>query len=429
MSRIRLKATESQRHALGDTPLPRNTERAIDVDGRVAAIDTGTMNRDRLRNVRSRLGEFGYGAALLSDPLNIRYATGTRNMQVWTMHAPGRYVFVPVDGPVVLFEFPSSLHLSEGFDTINEVRPSVSPFYFMAGPRRPEKSKTWADGVIELMLEHGGPDQRLAVDRCEPWNARHLVDAGISLHDAQEPLELARMIKTREEIQCLQLSVDVADVAVRRIRDALTAGMTENQLWSILHQTNIAHDGEWVECRLLASGPRTNPWFQESSNRVIEAGDLVAFDTDMVGPMGYLADISRTLLCPGRRASGDQTMLYELAQTQIRHNIALLEPGLTFAEFSARSWKMPDEYVANRYSMLVHGAGLVDESPVVAYPADHDEWGYDGVFEENMVVCVESYLGEERGAVGVKLEEQVLITWNGAVPMSADPCVDAFDVR
>ena len=114
--------------------------------------------------------------------------------------------------------------------------------------------------------------------------------------------------------QCLQLSVDVADVAVQRMREALVPGMTENQLWSILHQTNIAHGGEWVEARLLASGPRTNPWFQESSNRTIEAGDLVAFDTDMVGPMSYLADISRTLLCPGRLATGNQRKLYELAQ-------------------------------------------------------------------------------------------------------------------
>jgi Xaa-Pro aminopeptidase len=123
---------------------------AIDMDERAAAIDTTKLNHDRLRNVRVQLIRFGYGAALLSDPLNIRYATGTRNMQVWTMHAPGRYVFVPVEGPVVLYEFAASLHVSEGFDTLDEIRASVSPFYFMAGPRRPEKSESWARGVIEL---------------------------------------------------------------------------------------------------------------------------------------------------------------------------------------------------------------------------------------------------------------------------------------
>jgi Xaa-Pro aminopeptidase len=89
--------------------------------------------------------------------------------------------------------------------------------------------------------------------------------------------------------------------------------VTENQLWSILHETNIAHGGEWIECRLLASGPRTNPWFQESSNRVIEAGDVVGFDTDMVGPFGYIADISRSWICPDAKPSDRQKKLYDLA--------------------------------------------------------------------------------------------------------------------
>ena len=92
------------------------------------------MHADRLAKVRAELVRLGYGAALLSDPMNIRYATGTRNMQVWTMHSPGRYVFVPVDGPVVLFEFGTTRHLSDGFATIDEQRVSTSAFFFLAGP-------------------------------------------------------------------------------------------------------------------------------------------------------------------------------------------------------------------------------------------------------------------------------------------------------
>ena len=76
--------------------------------------------------------------------------------------------------------------------------------------------------------------------------------------------------------------------------------MTEEELWSYLHKTNIENGGEWIETRLLSSGPRTNPWFQECSNRIIQKGDLVAFDTDMVGPYGYCADISRTFVEGGK---------------------------------------------------------------------------------------------------------------------------------
>ena len=224
-------------------------------------------------------------------------------------------------------------------------------------------SDRWSRDVVALTAEHAGPDQRLAVDRCEPWLAQRLRDAGITLFDAQVPAEEARRIKTAEELQCIRLAMDVCDVAVGRMREALRPGITENQLWAVLHETNIAHDGEWIECRLLASGPRTNPWFQECSNRVIEAGDLVGFDTDMIGPNGYLADISRTLLCPGRPPSASQRRLYELAQEQVLTNIDVLRPGMTLREFSERCWPVPERYLPNRYMLMVHGAGLVDESP------------------------------------------------------------------
>ena len=75
------------------------TELAFDVAARNAQIDHSAMRRDRLGRLRAELARRDYGAALISDPINIRYATGARNMAVWTLHAPGRYVFVPVDGP------------------------------------------------------------------------------------------------------------------------------------------------------------------------------------------------------------------------------------------------------------------------------------------------------------------------------------------
>ena len=62
----------------------------------------------------------------------------------------------------------------------------------------------------------------------------------------------------------------------------------------------------------------------------------------MVGPNGYLADVSRTLICPGKRATDRQRALLAQAQEQVEHNMALLRPGLSFREFAERSWKVPD---------------------------------------------------------------------------------------
>jgi Xaa-Pro aminopeptidase len=354
--------------------------------------------------------------------MNIRYATGSRNMAVWTMHAPGRYAFVPAEGAVVLFEFGTSKHLSVGLETVDHLRTSTPWFYFLSGPRTAEKTRAWAEEIAALMRGQSASNRRLAVDRCEPWGARLLAESGIELFGAKEVLEQARVIKTPEEMQCMQLAMDVCDIAVERLRAALQPGITENQLWAVLHETNIAHDGEWIECRLLASGPRTNPWFQESGNRITQEGEPVALDTDLVGPTGYLADISRTYVCPDKRATAEQRRLHAIAQEQILHNTDLLRPGLSFREFSERCWTVPEAFVPNRYMMMIHGAGLVDEFPTISYLADYDEWGYDGMFEENMVVCVESYIGEVGGGQGVKREQQVRLTATGAVSIVGARC-------
>jgi Xaa-Pro aminopeptidase len=395
---------------------------------RIGAVDEAKLRAGRLERLRAELRRRDVTGALLTDPINLRYATGSRNMAIWTMHDGGRYAFVATEGPVVLFEFSSSRHVSRDLDTIDELRPSTPFTYFLAGPRAGEKTVEWAEEIAGLVERYGGRNRRLAVDRCDPEPAEHLLARSIRLVGVQPAIEQARMVKTPEELHCLRAAMTVCDLAVERIRTRLEPGITENQLWSILHETNIAYGGEWIECRLLASGERTNPWFQECSNRLIRAGDMVGFDTDMVGPHGYMADISRSFVCPGRKPTDRQRRLYELAQAQVLFNMERLRPGVAFREFAETSWPVPEEFIANRYSTMVHGVGLVDEYPSVAYPQDFAAWGYDGVFEENMVVSVESFIGEANGPDGVKLEEQVLITERGAVPFSSSPLVDALQI-
>lgn len=198
------------------------------------------------------------------------------------------------------------------------------------------------------------------------------------------------------------------------------AGHYGNQLWSILHETNIAHDGEWIECRLLASGERTNPWFRESSNRVIQAGDLVGFDTDMVGPFGYCSDVSRTFFCGPGNPTREQRDLYALAVEQVQFNCSLLRPGLSFREVTERSWRIPPRFDAQNYGCLAHGVGMVDEWPVVAVNR-HDPLMQDGILLPGMTICIESYIGAVGGPEGVKMEDQVLITESGHEVLSRFP--------
>ena len=100
----------------------------------------------------------------------------------------------------------------------------------------------------------------------------------------------------------------------------------------MLHAENIKRGGEWIETRLLSSGPRTNPWYQECGPRVIQAGDLVAFDTDLIGCYGMCADISRTWFIGDGEPSAEQKRIFREAHAHLTDNIAVLEPGKPFRD-------------------------------------------------------------------------------------------------
>jgi Xaa-Pro aminopeptidase len=392
------------------------------LDDTTAQLNMVALRAYRLGRLQAELRDGGYAAALLNDPINVRYATGTRNMTVWLLHNHGRYCLVPPEGKTVLFEYANNncRDMAKGIETVGEIRRAKGWSYFFAGEHTADVCHAWADEVADVIKSFGGDGGRIAVDRLEPLGSHALEARGFSLHDGQEVCERARSIKSAEEVACMGVAMVAADVGIARMRNALRPGMTENQLWAELHYANIAVGGEWIETRILSSGGRTNPWMQESSDRIIRPGDLVSFDTDLIGPYGYCADISRTFFCGPGRASDGQRMLYGLALEQIHHNSALVGPGVAFRELRAKAWKVPDRFDEQKYSSIAHGVGLCDEWPVIAYDGIGRK-AQEGMLEPGMVVCIESYMGEKDGAEGVKLEQQLLVTDKGAQQLSTFP--------
>jgi len=384
-------------------------------------FDLDRMRLYRLDRVRAALKERDYAAAVLFDPLNTRYATDSTNMQLWCTHNEVRYVYVPAEGPVVLFEYGRVGDLlTAGMPTVSEVRPARSWFYFGSGPRHEEHAKLWAAEIADLVRRDGGGNKRVALDRVNFEGIHELEALGFTVHDGFEMMENARLIKSADELVAMRRAIEACEAGMDAMYRALKPGITENQLWAKLHETNIALGGEWIETRLLSSGPRTNPWFRECSHRVIETGDLVCFDTDLIGPYGYCADISRGWVA-GAKPTAEQRKLYQLAVEQIRHNMSLLKAGVSFREVSEKAWPIPEIYQAGRYGSLIHGIGLCDEFPSIKHWVDFEAKGYDGILQENMTLCVESYIGAAGGREGVKLEEQVRITETGVEQLSSYP--------
>ena len=387
--------------------------------------DLDEVRRYRLGRIRDQLKKRDIAGIILYDQLNMRYATDATNMQIWCSHNEARYCYVPAEGPVILFDYGGKDFLSAGLPTVDEVRPTVSFFYMVAGVEYANKARQWATTMDDVIRQHNGGNKRIAIDRVAPIGVQEIERLGYTVLDGFDIMEKAREIKSSGEIALMRAAIDVCERGVQDMREAMRPGITENALWAELHRTNIAFGGEWIETRLLASGPRTNPWFQECSMRPIEKGDMVSFDTDLVGPYGYCCDMSRSWICDAE-PDDEQKRLYAEAYLQIQENKALLEPGLSFRELTQKLRPLPDEFVARRYGVAMHGVGLCDEYPAIYYPQDWDDVGNDGEFAEGMVMCVEALIGTEGGRECVKLEEQVLITATGIEQLTTYPMEESW---
>ncbi len=373
----------------------------------------------RLSRIRELLVENECGAILLYDPVNIRYAFDCSNMQVWTAHNPIRYALIFTDGPGIMFEFKSCEHLNEGLEGIDEVRIAKGWMFMGAGDRVSEFVGNWADEITDLIQQYGGGNKRLAIDRMEPEGVFALQERGSVIVEGGQITERARSIKSSEEIELMRWTIRVCEAGMARIFEHSHPGVTEQELWAHLHFENARSGGDWLETKLLTCGPNTNPWYKECSDRPCQAGEMISFDTDMIGPYGYCADLSRAWTCGHTPMNDKQKELYSAALDQVNHNLDLIKNGLSFNEFNEKSWQIPERFQPYRYSLAAHGVGMADEWPVILLHPDF-EYNHGGRFETNMVVCVESLIAE-KGSESIKLETQVLVTENGVERLDTFP--------
>lgn len=373
----------------------------------------------RLQRLRDEMARQDVAGLLLYDPVNIRYAFDCSNMSIWTAHNPIRYALILNGGPGIMFEFKGCEHLNDGLPGIDEVRNAIGWMFMCAGDRAGERLAPWAQEIADLVKQYGGGNMRLGVDRMEPEGVHALESHGIRITDGGQITEIARAIKSPEEIELMRWTIRVCEAGMARIYEHSVPGVTEQELWAHLHFENARSGGEWLETKLLTCGPNTNPWYKECSQRECQLGEMISFDTDMIGPYGYCADLSRSWTCGYVPMNDTQKRLYTAAREQIEHNMALLQPGLSFAEFNAKSWQIPEAYQPYRYSLAAHGVGMADEWPVVALHPDF-EASHGGQFEENMVICIESLIGE-KGSESIKLETQVLVTAEGPQRLDSFP--------
>lgn len=380
--------------------------------------DLQAMRRFRWERLTRFINDRDYAGLLVFDPLNIRYATDSTNMQLWNTHNPFRALLVCADGYMVMWDYKNSPFLSEFNPLVREQRSGADLFYFDRGDKVDVAADIFANEVSGLLEEHAGGNKRLAVDKIMLHGLRALEAQGFEVKDGEEVTEKCRAVKGPDEIlamRCASVACEasVAGMEVFAREEIPRGGVSEDDVWAVLHAENIKRGGEWIETRLLASGPRTNPWFQECGPRIISNNEIVSFDTDLVGSYGICVDISRSWWIGDQKPPEDMIYAMRHGVEHIQTNMEMLKPGVMIPELSKNTHVLDTRFQKQKYGCLMHGVGLCDEWPLVAYPDQMVEGAYDYPLEPGMVLCVEALVSEEGGDFSIKLEDQVLITEDG----------------
>jgi Xaa-Pro aminopeptidase len=312
---------------------------------------------------------------------------------------------------------------------VREVRSGASFFYNVCGEATAADARSFAGQIRDLMREHGGGSPRLAVDKIMVHGLRALERAGLEVLEGEVVTERVRAIKGPEEIKAMRCASYACEQAVAAMEafareEVPRGGVTEDDIWAVLHAENIRRGGEWIETRLLASGPRTNPWFQECGPRVVSPSEILAFDTDLIGTYGFCVDISRSWWLGEDRAPEPMRDAMAHALEHIASHKERLRAGVSIRDLVHGGHELRPEFQAQKYSCKMHGVGLCDEWPFVSYPDAWVEGAWEAVIEPGMTLCVEALVSPEGGDFSIKIEDQVLITDGGCETLTRYPFDD-----
>ncbi len=237
------------------------------------------------------------------------------------------------------------------------------------------------------------------------------------VHSCNKELAKIRSIKRPEEIHAVQQAVDLTIAAFKAIKDDLKTGRYEYEIEATMTYEILKKGAQHAYAPIIAAGTNACTLHYIANSSKLQNKSLVLFD---VGARvnGYAADISRTYAVgsPTKR----QVAVHKAVQDAQRECVRIIKPGLSFKEYHdlceavmknalqslGLSLTKYREYFPHA---MGHSLGVDVHDPMAEYAS----------FEPGMIMTVEPgiYIPEED--LGVRIEDDVLVTENGTVNLSA----------
>ena len=290
--------------------------------------------------------------------------------------------------------------------------PTVKPFgELRATVERLAKTYPHVYTIVPYETELGGyPHEKEVVD----W--LQLAAPQAKLKDIRQQIYALRQVKSPGEIAFLKQAIDLSLDAHFEAMKMMRPGLYEYQVAAKMVEVH-AMGGSEAEgyAPIVGAGPNSTVLHYDKLSRKIEDGDIVVMD---VGAQfsGYSADITRTIPANGK-FTPRQREIYEIVLGAQNAAMAALKPGMDLCRRGDNSvYKISYDYI-NTHGKDRHGKSL-GQYYIHGLGHDigldvHDPGDYCKPLEPGMVVTMEPgiYIPEEN--LGVRIEDDVLITDTG----------------
>ena len=279
----------------------------------------------------------------------------------------------------------------------------------------------------------------------ETQNARLVKDikAKYPLHkfDRLAPiLNTLRMKKEKAEIKALQQAIDITESGFRRVLSFTKPGVWENEIEAeFIHEFIKRRSGGFAYTPIIASGANACVLHYIENERICQDGDLILLD---VGASygNYNADMTRTIPVNGK-FTPRQRQVYLAVQAVLNFATDLMRPGIYWVDYQKQVEKFmegelinlglfskqdvdnqdPNNPLFKKYFMhgVAHHLGL----------DVHDVWDKYKPFESGMVLTCEPgiYIREE--GIGIRLENNLLITEGTPINLMANIPIDIDEIE